>query len=96
MAQVQSLALELPHAMGTAKQNKKKKSKKLRTELLLHQFYSWVYIWKKKKTLIQKDTSTPMFTAALFATAKTWNPNAHQQMTGLRYGRNVQWNITEP
>ena len=41
------------------------------------------------RTLIQKDTSTSMFTAALFATAKTWNPNAHQRMTGLRYGRNV-------
>ena len=25
-----------------------------------------------EKTLIQKDTCTPMFTAALFATAKTW------------------------
>ena len=25
-----------------------------------------------KKTLIQKDTFTPMFTAALFTIAKTW------------------------
>ena len=25
-----------------------------------------------EKTIIQKDTCTPMFTAALFTTAKTW------------------------
>ena len=31
---------------------------------------------EKMKTLIQKDTCTPMFTAALFTTAKTWKqPN---------------------
>ena len=27
---------------------------------------------EKMKTLIQKDTCTPMFTAALFTKAKTW------------------------
>ena len=27
---------------------------------------------KKMKTLIRKDTCTPMFTAALFSIAKTW------------------------
>ena len=27
---------------------------------------------KKKKTLIKKDTLTPMFIAALFTIAKTW------------------------
>ena len=31
---------------------------------------SLVYIWKKLKTLIRKDTCTPMFIAALFTTAK--------------------------
>ena len=37
------------------------------------QFHSWVYIWKKnKKTLIQKNTCTPMFIAALFIISKTW------------------------
>ena len=36
---------------------------------------------KKPKTLIQKDTRTSMFIAALFIIAK---PSAHQQMTGLR------------
>ena len=29
------------------------------------------------KTIIQKDTYTPMFIAALFTVAKTWNLNVH-------------------
>ena len=33
------------------------------------------------KTIIQKDTCTPMFIAALFTIAKAWKqPNAHRQM----------------
>ena len=28
--------------------------------------------WKKTKTLIQKDTCTPMFIVALFTIGKTW------------------------
>ena len=33
------------------------------------------------KTIIQKDTCTPMFIVALFTIAKTWNDlNVHQQM----------------
>ena len=39
---------------------------------MIQQFYSWVYIQRKQKTLILKDTCTPMFIAALFAIAKTW------------------------
>ena len=39
---------------------------------MIQQFHSWVYIKKKKKTLIQKDKCTPVFTAALFITAKIW------------------------
>ena len=35
-----------------------------------------------EKTLIQKDTSTPMFTAALFTIAKTWKQTVHGQMNG--------------
>ena len=33
--------------------------------------YSWAYIYPDR-TAIQKNTCTPMFTAALFTTAKTW------------------------
>ena len=36
------------------------------------QFHSWVYIWGKKNPLIQKDTCTPVFIAALFIITKTW------------------------
>ena len=35
------------------------------------------------KTIIQKDTCTPMFIAALFIIAKTWkNLSVHQQING--------------
>ena len=34
------------------------------------QSHSWAYT--QKKTMIQKDTCTPMFIAALFTIAKTW------------------------
>ena len=37
---------------------------------MTQQFHSWVHIQKKPKTLIRKDTGTPMFTAALFTAAK--------------------------
>ena len=38
---------------------------------------------KKTKALVQKDTCTPMFIAALFTIAKLWKqPNVHQQMNG--------------
>ena len=37
------------------------------------------------KTLIQKDTCTPMFTAALFTIARSWKqPNVHQTKNGKR------------
>ena len=39
---------------------------------MIQQFHSWVYIQKKKKTLIQKDKCTAMFIAALFVIAKIW------------------------
>ena len=38
---------------------------------MIQQSYSWVYIQTK---LIQKDTRTPMFTAALYTIAKTGKP----------------------
>ena len=59
-----------------------------------------VYL-ERMKTLIWKDTCTPMFIATLFTIAKTGNnPSAHQQKIGLRrcsisiYW--IQWNITQP
>ena len=36
---------------------------------MIQKSYSWAYIWRK--TLIQNNTSTPVFTAALFTRAKT-------------------------
>ena len=43
------------------------------------QCHSWVYP-RKTKTLIQKDTCTPMFIAALFKIAKIWKQPKCQQM----------------
>ena len=39
---------------------------------MIQQSHSWAYYPEKMKTLIQKDTCTPMFIAALFTIAKTW------------------------
>ena len=41
---------------------------------MIQQFHSWVYTKKKKKskTLIRKNTHTPIFIAALFTITKTW------------------------
>ena len=36
---------------------------------MIQQSHSWTYIWRK--TIVQKDTPTPVFTAALLATART-------------------------
>ena len=33
---------------------------------LIHQFYFWVFIWKKMKTFIWKEICTPTFFTALF------------------------------
>ena len=37
---------------------------------MTQQYHSWAYIYLEK-TIIQKDTCTPMFVAALFTIAKT-------------------------
>ena len=37
---------------------------------MIQQFHSWAHI--QKKSVIQKDTSIPMFIAALFTIAKPW------------------------
>ena len=48
---------------------------------------------EKMKTLIQKDTCTPMFTAALFTIAKIWKqplcPSTDEWMKKV-------WNTTQP
>ena len=38
---------------------------------LIQQFHSWVYIWKKIKIQIRKDTCTPVFIASLFTIPET-------------------------
>ena len=43
--------------------------------------FSKNYISKGKTPLIQKDTCTPKFIAALFTLAETWKqPSVHEQM----------------
>ena len=37
---------------------------------MILKFHSWVY--NPEKTIIQKDTCTPIFIAALFTIARTW------------------------
>ena len=43
---------------------------------MIQEFHSWVYI-QKMKTIIPKDTHTPVFTAVLFTIAKTWKQLKH-------------------
>ena len=58
--------------------------KKLKIELPYEPAISLLGIYPEKlKILIQKDTCTPIFIAALFTIVKTWKPpNVHQQMNG--------------
>ena len=48
--------------------------KKLKIELLYDPAIPLLGIYPEK-TMVQKDTYTPMFIAALFTIAKTWKPN---------------------
>ena len=48
-----------------------------------------------EKTIIQKDTCTPMFTAALFTKAKT-RKQPKCPLTEEWIKKMVQWNITQP
>ena len=61
---------------------------------MTQQFHTQVYTQTKSKTLIQKDTRTPIVTAALFTIAKTrTQAKCLQQMNGWsRYGMYIQWN----
>ena len=49
------------------------------------------------KTFLEKDTCTPMFTAALFTIAKTWKQLKHPLTNGLRRcGIHTQQTTTQP
>ena len=49
------------------------------------------------KTIIQKDTCTPMFIAALFTIAKRWKQPKCPSTDGERRGGTyTQWNTTQP
>ena len=63
--------------------------KKLIIELhMIQESHSWAYI-RRKKSIIQKDTCTPMFTAALFTIAKTWKqpkcPSTEECIRKMQY-----------
>ena len=59
--------------------------KKLKIELPYYPVIALPGIYLET-TIIQKDTCTPMFIAALFTTAKTWNnPSVHQQMNACTH-----------
>ena len=72
--------------------------KKLKIELPYYPAIPLLVVYPEKiKTLIQKDTCTPMLITALFIIAKTWKqPKCPSQMTGLRSGIYTQWNISQP
>ena len=69
--------------------------KRLETELPCDPAIPLLGIYTEK-TIIRKDTFTPMFPAALFTIARTWKqPNVHQQRNApRRSGPRTQWNIT--
>ena len=64
---------------------------------MIQQFHFWVYP-KELKAGSQTDICTPIFTAALFTTAKGGsNPSVHPQMSGnLSRGKYTQGNIIQP
>ena len=73
--------------------------KKLKIELPYDPAIPFLGIYPDK-TIIQKDTCTPMFIAALFTTAKTWKqpncPLTDEQIKKRRCGTYIQWNTTQP
>ena len=63
---------------------------------MAQQFHSWVYILKKPP-LIQKDTCTPMFIAALFIFAKIWKqPKCPSTDEWIKKLWCTQCNTTQP
>ena len=83
-----------PYAMSVAlKKRQKKKKRKLKLPYPAIPFLGI----NPDKTIIQKDSCTPMFTSALFTIAKRWKHiNVHWQTNGLRCGTYIQWNTTQP
>ena len=73
--------------------------KKLKIELPYDPAIQLLGIYPEKmKILIQKDTCTPMYTAALFTIAKTWKqPKCPLQDEWVKKTSYIytQWNITE-
>ena len=50
-----------------------------------------------EETIIEKDTCTPMFIAALFTTAKIWKkPKCPWTRMDKEVVTCIQWNITQP
>lgn len=47
-------------------------SKTQKYDYMTQQFHFWVYIRKKKKTLIQKDAHSSILTAVSFTIVKIW------------------------
>ena len=66
---------------------------------MTQQFHFWKFTPPKNtRSLIGKDICTPMFTAALFTTAKIWKqpkcPLIDEWIN--KFGTYRQWNITQP
>ena len=62
---------------------------------MIQQSHYWAYY--QEKTIIQGNTCTPKFIAALFAIAKTeMQPKRPLTEECLRWGIDIQWNITQP
>ena len=79
-----TLFVEMPHGMATVENNKIFKKLKMKLShnpaILLLDTYS-----KELKSGSQRDTSTPMFTAALFTIAKVWNNlDSHHRVSEYR------------
>ena len=72
--------------------------KKLKLELLYDPTNPLLGIHPEKmKILIQKDTCTPMFIAALFTIAKTWKPKYPSTDEWIKmWYIYTQWSITQP
>ena len=71
--------------------------KKLKIELPYDPAVPFLGIYSDK-TIIQKDTCTPMFTAALYTIAKTWEqPKCLSTEEWIKmWYICIQWNITQP